>query len=230
MSTLSEDAYKLTEQQNRWLMEREVVYQLLIDFLERSPELSLLARYRNIVKLRGSITAWEGGGELTNYFNSIQDHELRRIGMDEAEEYRRLFTGEDAKLAASESAVRARTEGVQTNAQTGQVGGFYSDCGVVFNKVNGERDDSLTMELEFMAVIADRMKCAGFLSCSRSSLVEMQIRFLENHLLRWAITFADELAAATRSQLYAALAAMLKQFLLWDLAMLYQWREGVRQS
>lgn len=226
MSTLSGIEGTMADAERRWLLERTDVYQLMTDLLAGPPKLSLLARYFNEAKLRGSVVAWEGGEELSSYFLDMEEGELRTQSAKETEEFKRLFQGSKACLSPEESAVRRRIEGLQAHIVPEQINSYYNDCGVVFNKLNGEHDDSLAMELEFMSVMADRMQTAGELPYNRSSLAELQISFLENHLLKWAIPFSEELRTATDSKLYLALASLLTNFLVWDYTMLCSWREG----
>lgn len=212
--------------EHRWLSERADVYQLLTDFLSGPPKLSLLARYFNEARLRGVLVAYEGGEALSAYFSKLQEQELRSLSAKETAEYTRLFSGSKACLNPEESAMRRKLEGLHGHVVPEQINSYYNDCGVVFNKLNGEHDDSLGMELEFMSVMADRMYTAGELPYNRSSLSELQISFMENHLLKWAIAFSEELMAATDSALYTALANLLTQFLVFDYTMLCSWREG----
>lgn len=229
MSTLSGIEGTMADAEQRWLVERADVYQLMADLLAGPPKLSRLARYRNEAKLRGSLVAGEGGAELSAYFTDLDDKELRALSEQETEEFKRLFFGSKARLSPEESSVRKKLDGQHGHnvlVVPEQINSYYNDCGVVFNKLNGEHDDSLAMELEFMSVMADRMLTSENLPYNRSNLAELQISFLENHLLKWAIPFSEELKAVTKSKLYSALASLLTNFLVWDYTMLCSWREG----
>ncbi|MNP60255.1 chaperone protein TorD [compost metagenome] len=95
----------------------------------------------------------------------------------------------------------------------------------MFNKISGERDDHIALELEFMAVLSEEMLSKAGLHESCLELADVQIRFLENHLMQWAPRFSNELAAATSSPIYIGLAELLVQFLDMDLEKLYAWRK-----
>ncbi|AWB46299.1 hypothetical protein DCC85_20450 [Paenibacillus sp. CAA11] len=212
------------EKLSRWMEDRGWVYQLLVDFLVRPPRLSLIARYRSYADRKGLIPSSSGGQQLAAYFEGLEKEELQAACTREQQEYQRLFVGSDPKLPLSEALVRERAEGIDAFRIRADISEFYSGCAISFNKLNGERDDHIALELEFMAVMADRTLCAEGLPESRLRHIELQAAFMESHLMKWAVKFADELYAATNSPMYRGLAMLLKEFLERDQAMLLKWQ------
>lgn len=227
MSTFVIDRIASSKQQVQWLEQRGWVYQLLVDFLGRAPRLSLIAQYRCKMILHQDELLCEGEEMLNHYLLSIPETGFREVCYEEAEEYERLFRGYSSKVPLYENIYRARTEGVDGMRLAAEISTMYGDCGVVFNKINGERDDHLALQLEFMAVMADRMMMFGSLPDRCLELTNQQISFLEDHLIKWTPSFAEELSERTTSPLYKSLAAILKQFIIYDLGMLHNWRNSL---
>lgn len=226
-TTVFEDGVTANEEQLLWLERRGWVYQLLVDFLGREPRLSLIAQYRREARLKGPVISSEGGRMLKTYLNSIEECKLRQVCYDEAEEYIRLFVGGQAVLPFTEGHFRAREEGLQALREASQLGAIYCECGVVFNKLHNERDDHMAIELEFMSVLADRMLVAGCARNKCTELADMQLWFLESHLMQWAPSFAEALHQEARTPLYKGLAVLMSEFLTKDLKMLRSWRSAL---
>ncbi|WP_068620727.1 TorD/DmsD family molecular chaperone [Paenibacillus tuaregi] len=224
ITTVFEDGVTANEEQLLWLERRGWVYQLLVDFLGREPRLSLIAQYRREAALKGPVISSEGGRMLKDYLESIEEDKLRQVCYDEAEEYTRLFVGSPAVLPFTEGGFRARKEGIQVMWESSQLGTVYCECGVVFNKLHNERDDHMAIELEFMSVLADRMLVAGCVRNKCTELADMQLWFMESHLMKWAPAFAEALQREARTPLYKGLGVLLSEFLSKDLEMLRVWR------
>lgn len=227
MTMLSRESVSIPEEQARWMEVRGWVYQLLVDFLGRPPRMSQIAQWRRRLEHKQMIPVCQGGKRLQEYLERISEGDLRRICAEEVEEYKMLFAGHDAKVQTCESLYRARTEGVNGFACLTEVRDMYMDRGVVFNKISGERDDSIAMELEFMAVMSEKMLTKVHLPDSLKRQLDAQIHFLEQHLLKWVPAFSADLKAATPSPLYIGLAELLDEFLVLDLEHLHQWRKRI---
>ncbi|MDU4695074.1 MULTISPECIES: TorD/DmsD family molecular chaperone [Paenibacillus] len=215
-----------TQEQVQWLETRGMVYQLLMDFLSRPPRMSLIAQWRRKVERNPKAGISKGGRRLMAYLESIPEEGFRSVCHQEAKEYERLFSGREAIIPSCESLFRSRREGAGAMACSSEVRKLYMDNAVVFNKLNGERDDHIALELEFMAVLAEGMLAKANLQQSCLALADAQIHFLESHLLKWAQPFAQELLQATKSPLFTGLAEMMDEFLVSDLQQLRAWRES----
>lgn len=225
MTMLSRESVSITEEQARWMEVRGWVYQLLVDFLGRPPRMSQIAQWRRRLEHKQIIPVCQGGKRLKEYLERIPEESFRQVCDEEMEEFQRLFIGHDAKMQTCESLYRARTEGVNGFACLTEVRDMYMDRGVVFNKISGERDDSIVLELEFMAVMSEKMLSKANLQDSFKRQLESQIGFLESHLLKWVPTFSSDLVASTSSPLYIGLAELLSEFLTMDLEHLHEWRD-----
>lgn len=224
MTMLSRESVNVPEELARWMEVRGWVYQLLVDFLGRPPRMSLIAQWRSRLEHKQIIPVCQGGKRLQEYLERIPEDALRRVCAEETEEFKRLFAGHDAKVQTRESLYRARTEGVNGFACLTEVRDMYMDRGVVFNKISGEQDDSIAMELEFMAVMSEKMLTKIHLQESFKRQINAQIHFLENHLLKWVPAFSADLRAATSSSLYMGLVELLNEFLTMDLEQLHRCR------
>ncbi|WP_068783875.1 TorD/DmsD family molecular chaperone [Paenibacillus phocaensis] len=215
-----------TQEQVRWLETRGMVYQLLMDFLGRPPRMSLIAQWRRKVESGSRTAISRGGRRLMAYLESLPEADFRSVCHQEAKEYERLFSGRDALIPACESSFRSRREGTAAMACSAEVRKVYMENAIVFNKLNGECDDHIALELEFMAVLAEGMLAKASLQQSCLALADAQIHFLESHLLKWAQPFAQELMQATSSPLFTGLAEMMEEFLAADLQQLRAWRDS----
>ncbi|WP_018750062.1 TorD/DmsD family molecular chaperone [Paenibacillus sanguinis] len=219
-----------TQEQVRWLETRGLVYHVLMDFLSRPPRMSLIAQWRHRLGMNHRIEGDEGWRKLRLFLESIDEDSFRRVCHQEAEEYTRLFTGHEAIVPACESIYRSRLEGENAVACIARVSKNYMDNGIVFNKLNGERDDHIALELEFMAVLAEGMLAKVNLQQSCLALADSQISFLRLHLLRWAHLFSRELLQATDSPLYQAVAELMDLFLTEDFNSLCAWRNSQQEA
>ncbi|WP_334072232.1 MULTISPECIES: TorD/DmsD family molecular chaperone [Paenibacillus] len=224
MTTLYKRPMEIPEDQIRWMELRGWVYPLLTDFLSRPPRMSLIVQWRNRMERKSPVIPMSRGGRrLKEYLERIREEDLRLACADEAEEYKRLFMGHQAVLTARESLFRAKEEGVVAFSCLAGIRDFYLENSVVFNKISGESDDHIALELEFMAVLSEEMLGRRNLPGPCRDLIRVQIAFLESHLMPWAPRFAADLAAATTSPLYTGLAELLAEFLEMDLEQLYLW-------
>ncbi|MEF2968230.1 molecular chaperone TorD family protein [Paenibacillus sp. M1] len=224
MTMLFKEPVQIPEDEARWLELRGWVYQLIADFLSRPPRMSLIAEWRGRIEHRNTIPVCRSGKKLKSYLESIPEDNLRRVCYEEADEFERLFSLQRGGITACESLYRSRGEGIDGLACLAEIRNEYEENGVVFNKIRGERDDHIALELEFMAVLSEAMLSKAGLRESCLRLADVQIGFLESHLLKWAPVFSAELAAATTSTLYGGMAELLEEFLKLDLEHLRIWR------
>lgn len=211
---------------SRWLESRGLIYQLLTDFFGRKPTLSLVAQWIGNRQIGVAAEMTEGGRELKRYLYSQEPQELPMICMKESEEYCRLMNEGTVKASVPREAAHLGLEKDFCNV----ISNVYASAGIVFNKCNGEVDDHIAIELEFMAVLHERMLYNSFSVRSAMELLEIQEAFLEEHLLRWTPKFCEELRAATDSPLYLGLSRMLEEFLPQDLQQLRVWKASLQNN
>ncbi|MNW43410.1 chaperone protein TorD [compost metagenome] len=233
MTVLFKEPVVISKEQSQWMELRGWVYQLLMDFLSRQPRMSLIAQWCRRVEQKNTIPHSNAGKTLKNYLESIPAGDFRKVCREEAEEYKTLFMGDDAVMKSYESAYLVSGNSAAMNEDslvefmclTG-IRNMYLEAGVVFNKLTGERDDHLAMELEFMAVLAGEMNAKEAFRERCLEIGDLQIRFMESHLLKWVPRFSQDLASATKSPLYKGLSGLLSEFLTYDYQQLCAWRES----
>jgi TorA maturation chaperone TorD len=100
-------------------------------------------------------------------------------------------------------------------ATLADVSGFYAAFGLGAEDGHGEAEDHIVAELEFMSALAlkEAWALAEDENERREVTREAQLGFLRDHLGRWAVTFAGELAAATPLPYYAAVADILREWM-----------------
>lgn len=211
---------------SRWLESRGLIYQILVDFLGRKPSLSLVAQWSRNAQMSVAAEMTEGGRELKRYLCSQEPSELPYICEKESIEYKRLL---HEQLIGSFVPREAAVLGFEEDF-CNVLSDVYTSAGIVFNKCNGEADDHIAIELEFMAVMHERMLYNSFSIRSAMELLEVQEAFLEEHLLKWTPQFCEKLNVATDSPLYLGLSHMLQEFMPMDLQMLRAWKASLESS
>lgn len=225
MTTQTVPSLAVPETFSRWLESRGLIYQLLVDFLGRKPSLSLVAQWSRNRQMSMAAEMTEGGRELKRYLGQ-EPNQLPKICETETKEYKRLMQEQSASsFQLREAAILGRPEDF-----CNVLADVYTSAGIVFNKCNGEADDHIAIELEFMAVMHERMLYNSFSVRSAMELLDIQEAFLEEHLLQWTPQFCQKLNAATNSPLYLGLSHMLEEFLPLDLQMLRAWRASLESN
>ncbi|MNO93201.1 chaperone protein TorD [compost metagenome] len=232
MTVLFKEPVVISKEQSQWMELRGWVYQLLMDFLSRQPRMSLIAQWCRRVEQKNTIPHSNAGTMLKSYLESIPVEDFRKVCREEAEEYKSLFMGDEAVMKAYESAYLVGDNRTEMNSDLAEfmcltgIRNMYLEAGVVFNKLSGERDDHIAMEIEFMAVLSGEMSAKEAFRDRCLEIADLQIRFLESHLLKWGPRFSQDLASATKSPLYKGLAELLTEFLAYDYKQLCAWRES----
>ncbi|WP_151733690.1 TorD/DmsD family molecular chaperone ['Paenibacillus yunnanensis' Narsing Rao et al. 2020] len=211
---------------NRWLESRGLIYQLLVDFYGRKPTLSLVAQWSRNPQMSVAAEMTEGGRELKRYLCSQEPAMLPGICEKESQEYTRLMSQRSSSAFVTREAAQLGREEAFCNV----LSDVYASAGVVFKKCRGEADDHIAIELEFMAVLHERMLYNSFSARSALQLLEIQEKFLEEHLLKWTPQFCERLNAATESPLYLGLSRMLEEFLPYDLKMLREFKGALESG
>lgn len=137
------------------------------------------------------------------------------------DEYRRLF-GHALSPDCSPYESYYGTGHVFQQSQTlADISGFYKAFGLEPSAAGHERADHVAMELEFMAVLAAKEAHALARELPEQAMVcrDAQRKFLEDHLGRWADSFAGRLKNKS-SGFYARLAQDLAGFIDKECALL----------
>ncbi|AOZ93181.1 TorD/DmsD family molecular chaperone [Paenibacillus crassostreae] len=218
---------KDSEECTLWKKRRGWMYQLLIDFLGNSPSLSLISQWRQHMVTREDVLLTEGGQRLIHYFSNIHPSQLIEISEVEKKEYRRLFEGTQPlfpSLCESSYISKVREKQVDCTADIREV---YVRSGIAFNKLSHEHDDYILIELEYMAILAERTSDHRRIRIAQLSLIDDQIKFLEDHVMNWVPIFGEDLMNETHSPIYTEIGSILRDFITYDRRMLHTWRENL---
>lgn len=226
MTTMTVPSLNVPEAFGRWLAARGFIYQLFTDFFGRKPTLSLIAQWSRNRHISAAAELSEGGREVKRYLCGRKPQELLLLCEKESGEYERLMQGGTLMgLHPREAALLGESEEFSNVLSC-----LYASAGIVFKKCGDESDDHIAIELEFMAVLHERMLFNSFSAKSALELLEIQHSFLQEHLLMWTPEFCERLDRATDSPLYRGLAHLLKEFLPYDLHMLEAWRSSMENA
>lgn len=132
------------------------------------------------------------------------------------DDFTALFLG-PAQLDAPpwESYYRSR-EGSFLSKYTLSARKAYREQGFAPAEYPNEPDDHLAYELDFMRALAARTLIRHRQGKGIEALRNAQMEFLEDHLLRWAGSYAQAMQATERQSVYPHLAGILWTTLKWD--------------
>ncbi len=141
---------------------------------------------------------------------------------DLAVEYAMLFVGPGKHISPHESVHHEIEEG-----KWGQLWGdatvavkkFIEATGLNYDPAYKGIPDHISVELELMEMLSRREAQAWSEGNQEEalSLLEVELRFVRNHLSCWVPTFCDKIVAAAELSFYRELAALTRRFIEFDL-------------
>ena len=158
------------------------------------------------------------GIQLTSDFFQKPEEELLD---DLAVEYAGLFLGPGKHISPHES-VHHQTDGVQSGMlwgeTTAEVKKFIEAAGLDYDPEYTGLPDHISVELEFMEALARHEEQAWSEDDEEEALLclDMERRFLGEHLVRWVPVFCDKVMAAAELSFYRELAGLTKRFIEFD--------------
>jgi TorA maturation chaperone TorD len=187
--------------------------------------------------LNGAVTAalseattWPGSGKerfagglevMKQFVTQHQDQDPHEILRDLRAEYARLFIGPGAVLVpARESAYRDRdpSSGTATvqDLWAASVEAAYRRHGLSLYPCHRDLPDHVATELVFMYFLSRQEGEAWEKGQAETAkgFRRAQLGFLRQHLVRWLPDFCGRVQNATRTNVYWALADMLREFLV----------------
>jgi TorA maturation chaperone TorD len=145
----------------------------------------------------------------------LDDLEGRVQALDQARsDYTRLFLGPGKVPVPPWESVYATKSRVLFTEETLQVRETYRANGYLPADYPHVADDHLALELDFMAHLAGEALEAG--PDDRLAYLHTSKQFLNDHLLKWAPSYAADMQAQSREHFYAAVAQSLAGFLQLD--------------
>lgn len=164
------------------------------------------------------------------FLDALHDRKNDPTFLEEVKaEYMRLFVGPDKLVAPPWESVYRGEDGMLFQAVTLEVREIYRGFGLLPEGYPHVADDSLALELAFMAKLAERaledLQAGDELGLGR--LLESSEDFLTKHLLLWIPKFLERMQKAKTQHLYPQLCVVLDAFLKRDLDTLRELRAAL---
>ena len=198
-----------------------------------------VAKHRG--RIYGLLTAIYGGEPTPDHLKQMKDPEfldtLAELGVrfeddflerpeeelaeDLAEEYAHLFLGPGKHISPHESVHHERDGGdwgQLWGRSTVEVKKFIESTGLSYDSSYTGMPDHISVELEFMEALARHEEQAWSEDDEEDAFrcLDMERRFLEEHLNRWVPAFCDKITAAAELSFYRELAGLTKRFIEFD--------------
>lgn len=191
---------------------RRAAYQLLVDFISEEPTLDNIVAWRNHAVWEQLKEQSEGARKVYQCLQEVPVSNLYNLSVSMREAYKELFKkGSTLPIEPCETMYRANEQKLPKSYEQ-EVRQAYADFSLYFKKLNGESDDHIAVELEFMAVIIEKMLNTVMTEERYQRYMDGQSRFVREHLERWAVHFGEDLERCSKHPVYAALGSMLKEF------------------
>ncbi len=133
---------------------------------------------------------------------------VRELGQDHLE----LFVGMGELVAPPWESVYMTPDKLVFQEPTIQVRAFYRRFGLQVDKLGKEPDDHIGTELEFLGTLSER--AADALEAGNSSefdeLIRAQQEFLEQHLLKWAPKWCQDVIGRANTGFYKGMAMIIE--------------------
>jgi TorA maturation chaperone TorD len=135
-----------------------------------------------------------------------------------AVEYARLFVGPGKHISPHESVHHEREDGDWGRlwgAATVEVKAFIEVTGLGYDDSYKGMPDHISAELELMEKLTENESQAwsGDDEEGARQCVDVERRFIEEHLIHWVPTFCDKVIEAAELSFYRELAALTKRFI-----------------
>jgi len=184
---------------------RAGVYQLLSQIFLKPPSSMFLRKMKNsLEKTAYASVSIKGLDVVYTILNGLRDDYCDRFAGKLSMEFTRLFRGvsNNNPTPPYESAY---TEGILWGQSTVRVLKWYQRLGVSVNtKYRNEPPDHISFELSFMQFLCNKeAEEWGRDDRHRAlTLLEMEERFLSEHLLKWVFSFCDSIRRNDRLGFY----------------------------
>jgi TorA maturation chaperone TorD len=195
--------------------QRSNIYGLLATLYRQEPTCSLLEQIRT-PEILEILSRW--GGELGDDFLNRPEGDLLE---EMAVEYTRLFLGPGRHVSPHESVHHEREDGQWGQlwgASTVEVKKFIEGTGLRYEAGYQGLPDHIGVELGFLEALTRREEEAWEQDDEEGArrCLDVERRFLDEHLLRWVTPFCDKVIATAELSFYRSLASMTKRFIEFD--------------
>ena len=150
------------------------------------------------------------------FLKEIREEKQNPAFLEEAkDEYTRLFIGPVSLVAPPWESVYGQKDAMLFQESTLEVRNTYRQFGLIPEGYPHVADDSLALELHFMALLAQRGLDA-FYAGKNDDLSADSADFLKKHLLVWVPKFLERMKGARSNILYPQMCLVLDEFLRKD--------------
>ena len=167
------------------------------------------------------------------FLGEIREEMKNPAFLEEAKnEYTRLFIGPLTLVAPPWESVYGQKDAMLFQESTLEVRNTYRQFGLLPEGYPRVADDSLALELHFMAMLAQRSLDAFYAGDSGTLSADLTgaADFLKKHLLVWIPKFLERMKGAKTNILYPQMCLVLDEFLRKDAETLREVLEAVDQG
>ena len=153
------------------------------------------------------------------FLKEIREEKQNPAFLEEAkDEYTRLFIGPVSLVAPPWESVYGQKDAMLFQESTLEVRNTYRQYGLIPEGYPHVADDSLALELHFMALLAQRGLDAFYAGKNDELTADLtgSSDFLKKHLLVWVPKFLERMKGAKTSILYPQMCLVLDEFLRKD--------------
>ena len=153
------------------------------------------------------------------FLKEVREEEQNPAFLEEAkDEYTRLFIGPVSLVAPPWESVYGQKDAMLFQESTLEVRNTYRQFGLLPEGYPRVADDSLALELHFMALLAQRSLDAFYAGKYDDLAADLSgsADFLKKHLLVWVPKFLERMKGARSSVLYPQMCLVLDEFLRKD--------------
>lgn len=149
---------------------------------------------------------------LSPWAASISAHLSDTELLDLRADYAQLFIGSNPMRVPPWESVYFSEERLTFQTETQDVHAWFERLGLQINTDYRDPDDHIAFELSFIAYCSELafQACQDQDSSMFANMLVMQRTFLETHLLRWGIKWADLAYEHARTDFYRGLALMVR--------------------
>ena len=159
------------------------------------------------------------------FLKEIREEKQNPAFLEEAkDEYTRLFIGPVSLVAPPWESVYGQKDAMLFQESTLEVRNTYRQFGLIPEGYPHVADDSLALELHFMALLAQRSLDAFYAGKNDDLSADLNgsAEFLKKHLLVWIPKFLERMKSARSNILYPQMCLVLDEFLRKDAAILQE--------
>ena len=153
------------------------------------------------------------------FLKEIREEKQNPAFLEEAkDEYTRLFIGPVSLVAPPWESVYGQKDAMLFQESTLEVRNTYRQFGLIPEGYPHVADDSLALELHFMALLAQRSLDAFYAGKNEDLAADLNgsADFLKKHLLVWVPKFLERMKSARSNILYPQMCLVLDEFLRKD--------------